>query len=823
MRSNHILVVEDSLTQAVKLEYFLFSRDFQVTLASNAEKALEILGNKKIDLVISDVIMPGMDGYELCENIRRNPAFCSVPVILLTSLSDPGDIVKGLKSGATNFVTKPYDELFLYSRIKSVLNPDSFEADQSVVQEVNFEFHGEKHVLKADFSQVFQLLLATYENTLLQSRQLDTAHKKLVSRKEQLSSVLDSVASKIAVLDPDLKLIAANGSWRDLFMPEDAEAEVEGVDFAQAISNSGRLSVPIENIVNGVRSVAAGKEKKFTYEYSLETGSKSEVNWYMLEVTPMRGKSGGAVASFIEITDRKNMESEIIKARDAAEKDNRFKSRFLASMSHEIRTPLNAVIGMTDLTLRSELTPEQTDNLEIVRLSASQLLTLVNDILDLSKVEARMLKLENKDFSLSESLYEVIKSMESQAKERGLVLSLDIEEDVPDIVCGDKGRLKQILYNLVGNSLKFTEHGGIFVLVTMLDGKNHSGEVVLQVSVRDTGIGIPEDKQNIIFESFRQADDSTTRKFGGSGLGLAISRELVEMMDGKIGVRSSEGYGSVFTFHVVLQPGDPSKVISENLVENEADDTEECSFRILLVEDNPINVKVATSLLKKMGHVVAVADNGVEAISTLSRLSVDLILMDLEMPAMDGFEASRNIRLGKAGEDKKDIPIIAMSAHAMAGVNDKCTKAGMNDYIAKPVQYLDLQNVIQRVLKRLPRAAVSELTHESFEDMVLDISKANEIYCGDDGLYTELCTMFLTDVEDDVMSLTEALDSNDLNTARRIAHTLKSSCAAICAPKARDIAVKLEKAVVAEDKTAVDEQLKAFMNESKRIKNAFKS
>lgn len=817
MQSSHILVVEDSLTQAVKLEFFLAEKGFQVSLALSGEEALDILVEKDVDLVISDIIMPGMDGYKLCKKIRSNPQYGSVPVILLTSLSDPGDIVKGLKSGATNFVTKPYDEGFLYARIQSVLNPNSFEADQSVVQEVNFEFHGEQHVLKADFSQVFHLLLATYENTLLQSRQLDNAHRKLVNREEQLSSVLASMAAKIAVLDPDLKLITANNSWLELFMPGRSLEDVEGVDFGEAVSSSGCLRGSLEALLSGVLSVIRGEIDKFSYEYSLQSSS-GETLWYMLEVTPMRGRSGGAVASFIEITERKNMERELIEARDAAEKANRFKSRFLASMSHEIRTPLNAVIGMTDFTLRSELNPEQTESLEIVRLSAAQLLVLINDILDLSKVEARMLKLEHKDFSLSDALYAVVKGMKQQAKDKGLVLSLDLSEEAPEVVCGDEGRFKQVLYNLVGNSLKFTEQGGIFVQVSTLDHQVHSGEVVLEVSVRDTGIGIPDDKQAVIFESFRQADDSTTRKFGGSGLGLAISRELVEMMGGEISVRSSEGYGSVFTFTVVLEPGDPAKVVTEQCGDRSGGAYEyDTPLRILLVEDNPINVKVATSLLKKMGHFVEIAENGVEAIKTLSRLSPDLIFMDLEMPEMDGFDAARNIRMGMAGETKKDIPIIAMSAHAMSGVTDRCNRSGMNNYIAKPVQYSDLQNVILATMKNCSSCAVQEREAQSVGESVLDMKQANEMYFGDEALYQELCTMFLDDLEKELTNFNEAYSNNDFKSAMRIAHTLKSSCAAICASKARDLAADLEQAVVRNDRDAVCLSLEKFLAESQKI------
>ncbi len=815
MESSHILVVEDSLTQAVKLEYILFEKGFKVSLASNGENALQVLGENDIDLIISDVVMPGMDGYELCENIRENSSYKDVPVILLTSLAEPGDIIRGLKSGATNFVTKPYDEAFLISRIESVLKHKYFDSKKTSVQEVDFEFQGVKHVLRADFSQVFHLLLATYENTLLQSRQLDFANRKLLAREEQLSSVLGSMSAKIAVLDTDMKVIAANESWRDIFVPGTREEDLNGLDFKDAVFSSGCLRGSLNELMNGVRSVVEGLSEKFSYEYSFD--HHDIPCWYMLEVTPMQGESGGAVASFIEITERKKMEREIIDARDTAEKANRFKSRFLASMSHEIRTPLNAIIGMTDLTLCSGLSGEQTDNLELVKISADQLLTLINDILDLSKVEARMLTLDQDDFSLVSAMRDVVRSMEQQASGKGLALSIEIDDDVPVAVSGDQGRLKQVLYNLIGNSIKFTEHGGVFVQISKLEDLQDSGEVAIQVSVRDTGIGIPEEKQALIFESFRQADDSTTRKFGGTGLGLAISRELVEMMGGRIGVKSSEGFGSVFSFQVVLKHGDSGKLAVNNAGSAPEVSATPSEYSILLVEDNPINVLVATSLLEKMGHSVEVASNGQEAVSMLSGISVDLVLMDLEMPQMDGFTASRCIRNGESGDAARNIPIVAMSAHAMAGVIEKCTNAGMNDYIAKPVQYVALQEAIQRIMCDCSEAP--QLVEKKFVPVgkVIDPEKARSMYQGDSALYNELCSMFINDVAGDIERFKEAREDNKEVVARRIVHTLKSSCAAICAPRARDAAVMLEKALAKDDPSAVEEMLAKFESEAAMV------
>ncbi|WP_034633628.1 response regulator [Maridesulfovibrio bastinii] len=821
MTSERILVVEDSLTQAVKLEYFLSSIGYSVLVADDGESAISKMDSFNPDLVISDVVMPGMDGYELCSQIRQNDKFHSVPVILLTSLSDPGDVLRGLKSGAINFVTKPYDEDFLHSRIRHVLDHNHYEAETGNTREIEFEFHGEKHSISADFGQVFHLLLATYENALLQSKQLDQAYRQLAHQEEQLRSVLASISSSIAVLDTGGRLITANPSWNDYFAIDTGETLV-GSDFLESLSAIGCPEDILVAVANGLKEVINGHDEHFLIEFSYPF--KGEKKWCQLDITPMGGETGGAVAAVIDITGRKKLERELIMARDGAQKANKFKSRFLASMSHEIRTPLNAVIGLTDLTLLTDLNVEQRDNLETVGLCANQLLSVVNDILDLSKVEARMLKLENEDFSLSDVLYSVVRSLSHQAESKGLVIDLDIDEDVPEIVCGDQGRLKQVLFNLIGNALKFTGKGGVYVQVSPSIDQNVSGRHDVVFTVRDTGIGIPEDQQDVIFESFRQADSSTTRKFGGTGLGLAISREIVEMMGGQIGVRSSVGLGSVFTFNVLLSPGDPDKVELYALESDTLPDADKKRFHILLVEDNSINVRVAGRLLKKMGHTCREAENGVKAVEALSKEHFDLVLMDIEMPEMDGFDAAKAIRQGGAGSACVEIPIIAMSAHAMSGTRDKSIKSGMNGYITKPVQYADLEAKIQKVMEGRADSGDHDFDeNEHFGVPVLDRQKAEEMYHGDNELFEELCSMFLEETPEDLRQLLTAASRRDFRSAERIAHTLKSTCAAICAPRARDIAYEMEKAFRYHEGSGFEKLVESFKAENKRISEAIES
>ena len=372
----------------------------------------------------------------------------------------------------------------------------------------------------------------------------------------------------------------------------------------------------------------------------------------------------------------------------SADTASQAESEFLANMSHEIRTLLNTIIGMAELLSGSALTADQLDHLGAIQISAEQLLQLLNDILDVSKIEAHKLVLDTTPFSLHEALDAVLQTQNHRAREKGLELACQIEEEVPDALLGDPVRLRQIVVNLVSNAIKFTDRGTVDLGVEIeIEGDD---EIHLHFSVRDTGIGIPADKLDLIFSSFSQADGSINRQFSGTGLGLAISSSLVEMMDGQIWVESEEGLGS--TFHFTAQFGLPDPDLEITSPASEAVPP----LHILVVEDNAFNQQVAVGLLKRRGHTFSIAENGIEALEALERKTFDLVFMDVQMPQMDGLEATAAIRQ-KEGQTGNRVPIVGLTAHAMKGDRERCLAAGMDDYLAKPVQAESFYAMIAKV------------------------------------------------------------------------------------------------------------------------------
>ncbi|MEL6675837.1 MAG: ATP-binding protein [Bacteroidota bacterium] len=528
----------------------------------------------------------------------------------------------------------------------------------------------------------------------LMSEELLTLNRKIQAKSEAyISAIMENVGDGIIIADDQWQVHSVNKAAVKMFGIEDKKGQL--FSFGELIPEDGKEEY--ESVKSTFGNAAHSQAERLEWEIK---GLNGKGGTFPLEMSLNLIEIDGERFLFIilkDITSRKEYQAALVNAKVRAEAAAEAKTRFLSNMSHEIRTPMNAVIGLTNLLLESEPREDQQEYLNTIQFSGNNLLVIINDILDFNKMEAGKVELESIPFSIQEMANSIYQALIPKAKAKGLDLTIEIDAQVPPRLMGDPVRMSQILTNLINNAVKFTLEGSVRFI--MREERRDEKDITLYFGVEDTGIGIPADKLEHIFESFSQSNSNTTRKFGGTGLGLAISRELVHIYGGKLSVKSTLGEGSTFYFTLTLplcQPEEQAGVAQKNPLRlPQTTFTGLEGSKALLVEDNKINQLVASRYLKKWGIRYEIANNGLEACEMIQQKDFDLVLMDLHMPERDGLEACRCIR---AMEDPyfHQVPIIALTASVVGDILGEVIRAGMNGYVSKPFQPAELYAVMRK-------------------------------------------------------------------------------------------------------------------------------
>ncbi len=716
--NNIVAIAEDSRTQAEDLKHILEKNGYKVMHGINGRKVMEQVKKERPLLIIADILMPVMDGYELCRQIKADPGLGKVPVILLTSLTDAEHVLKGLECGADSYVMKPFNEQHLMSRVHSVLINKPSRDDEKVKQEnVDILFEGKKYLVNSTRFQILNMLLSTYESAVEKTQ-------KLIETQNLLSNLTATLEKKVEEKTADLRT--------EIVQREKVETAIR--------ASEKKYRNMVENALVGVFSVTVEGQFKFVneafctilqcdspgklisqafqslfkspagYEAFLETFKENnQVRNYETELVAGPDQTRWVIVNallkdeilsgmILDITDRKQAEEkeleyqdELKTAKEKAEESDRLKTAFLANMSHEVRTPMNAIIGFSNLFADPGISYEKKiDFANRILGSCYSLLNLIENMLDVAKLEAGKLKIYEKKCYLNQLLMNIYSTFLEERKADGKNrIKLRLHPAVDDEnfnISTDGIRLQQVLSNLLDNAFKFTEKGSIEFGYTV-----HGNS--LQFFVKDTGMGLPEDQKKFVFDNFIKVEETKTKLYGGAGLGLAICKKLLKLLEGEIWVESEFGKGSTFYFTIPLKV---SKKTDVDIVEK-IPVRESISFKdkkILVAEDDLLNYKLVEAIMEGTEATLFWARNGMEAVEFFkSGKNADLVLMDIRMPQMDGFQATREIRkLNKA------LPVLAITAYSLGNEKEMAMQSGFNDYITKPLNPKKLLNTVGKYI-----------------------------------------------------------------------------------------------------------------------------
>jgi PAS domain S-box-containing protein len=653
-----------------------------------------------------------------------------------------------------------------------------------------------------------------------------TARKQAEDRVRTLSQAVEQSPVTIVITGPSGNIEYVNPKF----------SELTGYTRAEALGQNPRVlksgTMPPEVYADLWQTLKRGEVWRGELHNRKKNG---DLFWEQATIAAIRDDSGETthfVAVKEDITERKQLQANLVRAHDEAVAASRLKSEFLATVSHEIRTPINGILGMAEMLVETGLDPDQREMGEVIKSSADNLLVIINDILDFSKIEAGKFRIVAVNFDLRALVEETRALLAPRAQARQLALRCELGAAPAGWQLGDAGRIRQVLTNLLGNAIKFTERGEI--TISVLETRASAGRVAVRVAVRDTGIGIPLLAQAKLFQAFTQVDGSITRKFGGTGLGLAISRQLMELMGGTIGFESVLGRGSTFWFELELGRGTAPPAEDPAAAGNA--EARPAGLRVLVADDNALNQTVARVMLGRMGHTADVVGNGEEALAQLARHAYSVVLMDCQMPLLDGYEATRRIRAGQVAGVNPRLPIIALTAYALADDRQKCLEAGMNDYLAKPVRAVELQAALQRcglVPGKLAAPAAMKLAApaalklaapapaEKSSPEVLDLGLL-EMMRGLPGragpsLLPELIAAFIREEATRMPELAVLAEEREAVKFARVAHTFAGSCANLGGQQMRWAALALERAATTGAWTEVPGHFAALHEASARF------